>query len=251
MITRTENFPRDFLIEVNKGNVPGHSFLFQIGVKSTVNPSIETVWNNTGSFIWPTGDEALQIVSDNINDTNLGTGANLVVIQGLDSNLLEVSEVVVMDGITPVLTVRTDWRFVYSIIPVLSGSNQSNVGTITLTEVGTGNIRASMDPGKSNSYNGFLKVPSNKYFIFLTIGTFTPKGEDVNIEARVMPNGTNTWVSAGDGPIYQSVSILYEQAGTRLGPGDQIEFRAVSTNSNVMTTAFWEVLVIDSDLVVV
>lgn len=240
---------QDFKLEVAKGNVPGHALLTFLGVKEVIDTTESTLWDIAGDFTWPTGDEAWEIVSDSVNDDFGGTGANVAIITGLDSNFLRVTEFINMDGTTPVPTVRTDWNRIESIAAVFSGSLQRNDGIITLRVLSAGAVRSTMLAGNAASFNGFFTVPDDKWFFGLTIASFSPKGEDVNVRSPLMFDGTNTWISAGVGPTYQNTSFLYEQAHFPFPPKTSREIRVDSTNPSITGAVALEVLEVDKTMV--
>lgn len=92
--------PTNFLIEVSKGNVPGHSMFHKFG-KGIVGTDIVPI---ASSLKYPTPLTAitLEVVSDSANDTALGTGARSVTVQGLDINWNEIEQTVPTNGLTPV-----------------------------------------------------------------------------------------------------------------------------------------------------
>lgn len=73
------------------------------------------------------------LVSSSANDTSAGTGARTVTITYYDQNLLgPFTEVITMNGTTPVNTVGTNICFIERIESTTVGSQLSNVGTLTL-----------------------------------------------------------------------------------------------------------------------
>jgi hypothetical protein len=90
----------DFLIEVVKGNIPGHSLIHVFG-KAIVGTTFVPVASSL-KYPMPTAAVTLEVVSDDPNDTALGTGARSITIQGLDDNWEEITQTVPTNGITPV-----------------------------------------------------------------------------------------------------------------------------------------------------
>lgn len=90
----------NFYLDVANGNIPG-TFLvhkFGAGLLTTV-PQVVT---QTGAYQTPLAAQALEFVSNNINDTVAGTGAREVTVEGLDSDWNLLTQVIETDGITPV-----------------------------------------------------------------------------------------------------------------------------------------------------
>ena len=76
----------------------------------------------------------LDVVSDSSNDDGspAGTGAQTILITGLDANRKTQTEILTMDGTTTVTTTKT-YLGVNRIVVLSSGSTNSNVGNITVT----------------------------------------------------------------------------------------------------------------------
>lgn len=96
----SRQFTRDFLIEVQKGLVPGHSIVNKFG-SGTVSTTLVPI---TRSLVYqtPVAATALEFVSSSTNDTSAGSGAREVTVIGLDSAWNEVSQTVVTNGTTAV-----------------------------------------------------------------------------------------------------------------------------------------------------
>ena len=106
---------KDFLIEVGKGNVPGHTVSAVIGRNTAVSSTLtEDVWGGGGNMVLPTAAESWEIVSTGAgaaNDTSAGTGARTVLITTLDDNYVAQSPVdVTLYGSTPVAIPGTLFR---------------------------------------------------------------------------------------------------------------------------------------------
>lgn len=89
----------------------------------------EDVWSEGGTYQWPSAAAETSIVSSSANDDVLGTGARTVKVHGLNSDLREISEVVDMDGVTPVVLTEQYYRI--NFVEVMSaGSGAANAGAI-------------------------------------------------------------------------------------------------------------------------
>jgi hypothetical protein len=89
----------------------------------------------------PTSASILSVVSTSSDDTLTGTGARVIFIEGLDDTFAYISEQVVMNGTTPVLTTN-QFRRINNVIVVSVGDNASNVGIITMINNTTSNEMA-------------------------------------------------------------------------------------------------------------
>ena len=134
----SRQFTRDFLIEVRKGNIAGHSLVHKFG-EASVSTSLVPV---TGSVEYPTPTSAtsLELISSDTNDTSSGSGAREVTVLGLNGSWNEVSQTVSTNGTTAV-ALTTDLLRIYRWYVSQSGtyatqSAGSHAGTLTIRESG-------------------------------------------------------------------------------------------------------------------
>jgi len=196
--------PRKFDIEVSRGAIPGYESIQISGNNPDVGKIFEDVWDVGGTFVYPTAGETWEVLSDNANDSAAGTGARSVLISGLDVNYTQQTEIVSMNGTTPALTTRTDWFRDPSGLVMLSGSSQHNEGNITIRVSGGGTIRSLIRPELARTFNGFFTVPANKVLIVQQAIVRIPKDEDITLRTNFLINGSNTFITGGDIPIYQN-----------------------------------------------
>lgn len=125
--------PTDYNSEVATERRQGHTLWNKFGYNEDVDtaaPEVVASWG--GAFDPMTTARTLSIVSTDANDDDGGTGANNVVVTGVDANREEQVVQVIMDGTTPVVTTET-WLGVNRIAVGLAGSSKENEGAITAT----------------------------------------------------------------------------------------------------------------------
>lgn len=90
---------KDFLIEVSKGNVPGHSIIHKFGQNNSVGTSFVPV-TRSGVYhtLQPASATTLRVKAGNANDTAAGSGAQEVTVQGLDETGALVTEALATAG---------------------------------------------------------------------------------------------------------------------------------------------------------
>lgn len=147
---------------------------FREGISTSV---LEDIWPPGGIKDWQISAVGMEILSNNLNDTLLGTGARSVLIEGLDTSFVEQSEVVNMNGTTPVVLANTYTR-INTMIVIACGTYAttlvgSNTGVITLQLTGGGSIQAQI-PVLNNIGIGITSglhytVPSGKQALILDI----------------------------------------------------------------------------------
>lgn len=174
--------PTDYKFEVALSRRQGATTWNKFGYNEDVDIGTETVWCAGGSFARMTAD-TLTIVSTSTRDASGNTGAESVVIYGVDDNWDTQIEVVTMNGTTPVVTVGT-WLGVNRMSVYLAGSGETNNGIITANQTGGGTtLQAQMPVGEGTTQQAIYFVANSHTFLsdFLvlnaekTSGGGTPK----------------------------------------------------------------------------
>lgn len=110
--------------------------------RSGNNPDIDTAtfpedcWGGSGLYQgFPLAAETVSIVSSSVNDTAAGTGARTIRISGLDANGNFQTEIVTLNGTTPVIT-STSWLRINRAFITTSGNSNRNFndGAITINQ---------------------------------------------------------------------------------------------------------------------
>jgi hypothetical protein len=150
-------------LHVGIGMFPRWSVIDKFGKNAAVGTSFEPV-SNGGSAVLLTTAETLDIVSNNDNDTLLGTGAQKITIEGLDANFAEQTLEVDMDGQTPVTTTGTTWMrfFIAKVTQVGSDASSTNIGTITISATTTTTATLIILPVEGRTQNAQYTIPAGK-----------------------------------------------------------------------------------------
>jgi len=150
-----------------------------------------------GMTVLPTAAGTLSIASDDLNDTFGGTGANVLLIQGLDEfygnggqslGQLFYEEVVLMNGTTPVTASIPLLR--HQLMRVIAaGPVGTSVGTIT-SDIG-GDVQLVIRPGDGQSKSTKLTCPVGwiGYSAFLVVNWAASQAARINCRIT-LPNGT-------------------------------------------------------------
>jgi hypothetical protein len=101
-----------------------------LGANADVDNGVtEDVWSEGGTYAWPTVADETSIVSSSADDAAEGTGARTVKVHGLTDEFREISEVVELDGVAPVILAEQYYRI--NLVEVISaGSGEANAGVI-------------------------------------------------------------------------------------------------------------------------
>lgn len=164
------NPPKDFRLEIAAGRVPNHSLDHKFGR----NPSISTgttpedIWNGTGIYRGlPIGSlgETVDVVSSDAADSAAGTGARIIELFGLDQDYNEQSELITLDGLAPVTSVKI-WVRVNRYILKGSGTGLTNAGVITVSHTTTtANVFIVSPIASGGSKVLVTTVPANKILL--------------------------------------------------------------------------------------
>ena len=239
---------RDFLLEVTKGNVPGHSQTAVIGLSTFINDTaFQDIWEVDGSLVYLAAADKLEILSDSANDTLAGTGAQTVLISGLDENYVEQSQLVELNGTTPVETDDDFLRFRQLTVATV-GSGDENEGTITVRTKTSGDTQGVILPDKGISFNSHFTVPAEKVAIILQAASFIPKDDDIRLLNRIRPlNGM--FLAGGEIGLYQGESVVAFRAFPVLPPKTDLKSTALSpVNSHGEASINIEILLVDVEV---
>ena len=140
---------KDFITEASLGNVPNFGTVNKFGYNEDVdNGSEEVIASFGGSINIMTSPDTLDISSSDSEDNTAGTGARLLLIQGIDGDSNDIEEYIATDGTNTVTTVNS-YLGVNRIYVVQSGSSKFNTGNIDASDTtGDVGIQARIPIGK-------------------------------------------------------------------------------------------------------
>lgn len=167
-----------FELQVARGQIDAHKALFKFGVNGDVGTSVETVWAQGGTYVYPAAATVMKISSSSADDASAGTGARSIAIFGLDANYNEISESVLLDGQTAVNTGNSYLR-ISRMYVTTAGSGATAAGTIY---AGTGSVTSGVPAtvygvialSANQTQMSFWTVPAG-YTLYLT-GVFYTSG---------------------------------------------------------------------------
>lgn len=176
--------------------------------------NVETgiTFEDTAPFEWTqlTSASTLNISSDNANDTNGGTGARTIKIIGLDGNYNEIEETVTMNG-TATVTTSKSFIIVHRAFPVLSGSNETNIGTITMTATTGGSTQAVISAINHTTIQAFSIIPAGYHAVLVNWEVNAGKADDFQVQILVK-NINESWRELKALAIFES-NIMYQFGG--------------------------------------
>ena len=124
------------------GRKPGHTLESVRGFRPdmTASTSSGVIWALGGEYPYPTSPQTIEVLSTSTNDTAAGTGARLVLIQGLDGDWGNQIAVVALNGTTPA-SASGSWLRINHTTVLAAGSGGRNAGSISVRIAGGDAIR--------------------------------------------------------------------------------------------------------------
>lgn len=154
--------PTEFKYETARGKRQGFTTWNKYGYNSDIDTgAAETVWSVGGLLTRLTAASTLQIVSTSANDINTsGTGAWSIIIYGVNANFEAVTEVVNLNGTTPVVTTNS-YRGINSMAIYLAGTSGQNAGNINATATTGGTTQGQIPIGEGSTQQAFFFTQAN------------------------------------------------------------------------------------------
>ena len=167
------SYEQDYLLAVGRGAVPGAEPFSGFGERVTTGAVVNgIIWPNGALYIPPIAGVQPSIASTSANDTAAGTGIRIVEVHYLDVNLDPRAEFVTLNGVTPVVMVATDVRFIQCLHGYTVGSGGYSAGIITASFAGSTLSEIAISDLRCRS--SARMVPRGKYaFISAAVGSFS------------------------------------------------------------------------------
>jgi len=158
--------PTDFHNEVALGRRQGATAWNKFGYNDDIDIGTELIASWGGTFQFLTTGETINIVSSSTADDGdpAGTGVNSIVVYGVDDNWETQTVVYTMNGTTTVTSAES-WIGINRIAVFLSGSGQTNAGTITVTATTSGYTMAQMPAGEGVSQQLIFYTAADHQFL--------------------------------------------------------------------------------------
>ena len=190
------SFFDDPVINLKKGDIMNGDGGIIFGFGSIVDVGTTTTpITNSGLYQTPDTLQALELVSDHADDTFLGTGARTVAIVGIGPGWLKQTEVVAMDGLTPVPSLLT-WYRVYQVAVVHTGTSPTsllaaNHGTILCRGTGAGPTWETIgfidSTGVGTSESGMITIGAGKKALVMSYDLHVEVNKPAIISAIYRP----------------------------------------------------------------
>ena len=161
--TKSTFSTRNFIIDVQEGDVTGHKILRLFGYTSSAGSSETDLWTPATTKVYPSATAVCVVATDNGADDIAGGGARTILVKGLDANFDELEDTVTMNG-TSVNTSKPFFRINGATV-LTAGGETANTGTITLTIFG--DLQARIEPNEGVvSMSHFTTAKNQNMYIF-------------------------------------------------------------------------------------
>lgn len=151
----------DYGTAIAQGEVTGATPYSSYGELVTIGPvTNQIIWPDGTYLLPPPAGVQMSLVSTSAQDGVGGTGIRSVDIHYLDNLLAEQTETVILNGLTPVLTVATNIRCVQCLHMNTYGSGKTAAGLITASNGGT--TYAQITVGSVRCTSSVRMVPAGK-----------------------------------------------------------------------------------------
>ena len=180
--------PRNFLIEVQQGNVPGYSLVHKFGRNDSILNGVWDLVSPTGpSGAFPASGTPVRIQSGGDgNDTENGAAAREITIVGIDTNLNEVLETITTTGVSASdFTSASFWRVYRAYVSSVGSYGGNNAGNIVIEHSSDIDI-IDILAGDGQSQHGAYTVPIGKtgYLLSISLEADSNKAADFRLFTR-------------------------------------------------------------------
>jgi len=226
--------PHAMLELVHKG-VPGTGAVNIFGFNRTLGTTFQTLWNQTGAYVFPVSAVTMSAVSSSASDTMQ------VLISGLDANYKSVAAVVTLNGTTSVTTTQTFLRINSALI--LSGSN---VGNITISNGGT--TYAYIEAGIGITQACLYTVPAGfaLYLFRLDFTSGTVNGNKYLSIRNVVTTSAGRTLRVAEATFQNSQVSFDRQVPFRIAEKTDFQFEGKSSSSTNELSAFIEGILVEN-----
>lgn len=242
-----------FELQVSRGQITMHETVYKFGYSSVIDGTTYPIWNLAANRTYLTTAAQMKVSSSSANDTSpSGTGAHIVLVEGLDQDYNPISEYVTLSGQTAVNTVNSYLR-VQHITVTDKGSNGGNVGVIY---VGTGTVTAGVPAvvhelvpiGFNTEASGVYTVRAG-YTAYLFTGGLTGQDNGAGyVTGRLVYSNQGSPFLTSAVTVFSTGKAGYEFAYPLMLPEKtDIEARAVTSSGTNTVSSYFGMVLIKND----
>jgi len=154
---------QDLIDNANSGQ-PNRTFGYVFGRNSAVQNVLCDLWDGpTCVYVFPLAAQQMALSSSSAADASAGTGVQQMIIHYLDTNYTIRSEVITLNGITPVNTVATNILRINSMHAWRQGTGATAAGNISLKNIAGTITYGYMILGTSTARQAIYTIPAAHY----------------------------------------------------------------------------------------
>jgi hypothetical protein len=241
----------DFNVRVSAGREHGVYSLTKFGRNAAVGLAREDIWNAGGVLQFLSSAETMSVVSTSAADDGspAGTGANTIIILGINDNFDPISEIVVMNGLTPVVTSNSFLR-INNIRVLTAGTGGTNAGIITATASTAVTTQGQILANEGQSAKSQMTIPNGYYGILISLsvscGALT--SASVSVQTREENAAWNTRYKI------DFIGVAYEESlasSLILPPHSDFRIQGIrqAAGADIIMTSFVDFYLIEESLI--
>lgn len=192
--------------DIARGNVPGSRTFAAYGEK--------VVTGSGSSILWSTGMPTTMTVPNSIQLSVVSSSASdtgQIGIRYLDGSLIERTETLTLNGLTPVLTAATDIRAINNVY----SKSGPVVGNVTLTNGGV--TYARINAGRLEHTSSLQRVPAGKRLMVNALYAGSSSGSSASrVTVRLVTSFINGDSFANQGYLHTAGAISLQDNSTSL-----------------------------------
>ena len=221
------------LFDIAQGKMYDSAAVNIFGFNREIGTAFETIWNDGGTYVYPSSALAMTIVSSSASDTMQ------VLVVGLDASYNEVRQTVTLNGTGSVAIPTALFRINTAII--LSGSNVGNI-TIASGGVTYGYIEATLGTTQACIYT----VPAgyDLYLFRITANSATTNGQKYLFIRNVTRASNGRTLRVSEATFAMSQVNYDRQVPFKIEEKTDFQFEAKSSSSTNEVAIFVEAVLV-------
>lgn len=251
-ISRTGRY-EPFELQVSRGQITMHSTVYKFGYSTLIDGTIYPIWGVAANRVYLTTAAPMKVSSSSANDTSpSGSGAHIVLIEGLDQNYNPISEQVILAGQAAVNTVNSYLR-VTGMTVIDKGVNGGNVGILyTGTGVVTAGVPAVIHevvpPGFNKEASGVYTVPAG-YTAYLRVGGLAGQDNGAGyVTGRLVVSNQGSPFITSALTVFTTGQVNYDfPYPIAIPEKSDIEARAISSSGTHTVSSYFGMILIKND----
>ena len=218
------------------GLVPGRDIFRRFGANLDIDIGTEDIWSPGGTRADPAAAGAVTIVSSSANDAAAGTGIRTISLLYIDTNFLEATATITLNGTTTVTPGITAYR-IQRMTTLTTGTGLVAAGNITCSIGGV--LQSEIPANFAQSRQTHFFMPVNKRGALCNlVFSCTPGNVTFLVYTRTTPGPwreRGAWVSSVSSTVVPFVA-------TTVLPGEEVKITGTATANNQFCYASYSVI---------